>query len=93
MILSNEELKKIYCGAYSFEETEDGYLRAYQYSKAQMDYFEKAFDFWYDRCMATTGKTIEISTEATKLSFDYKIIWKGSDDSFELMTDGLISDI
>ena len=93
MKLNNDELKKIYYGAYFFEETEDGYLRAYQYSKAQMDYFEEAFDFWYDRCMASTAKTIEIKTDAKKISFDYKIIWKGSDDSFEVMTDGLITDI
>ena len=93
MRLTNDELKKIYFGAYFFEETEDGYLRAYQYSGPQMDYFEEAFDFWYDRCMASTAKTIEIRTDAKKISFDYKIIWKGSDDSFEVMTDGLISDI
>lgn len=93
MILNNDELQKIWFGAYFFEETEDGYLRAYQYSKAQMEYFEGVFDFWYDRCMATTAKTIEIRTAAKKISFDYKIIWKGSDDSFEVMTDGLISDI
>lgn len=93
MILTNDELQKIYFGAYFFEETEDGYLRAYQYSKPQMDYFEEAFDFWYDRCMASTAKTIEIKTDAKKISFDYKIIWKGSDDSFEVMTDGLITDI
>ncbi len=93
MVISNEELKKIYFGAYSFEETSDGYLKSYQYTKAQMDYFEGAFDFWYDRSMATTAKTIEVRTDAKKISFDYKITWKGSDDSFELMTDGLISEI
>ncbi len=93
MRLSNEELKEYYFGAYSFEETEDGYLQAFQYSKPQMDYFRGAFDFWYDRCMATTAKTIELITEATELSFDYKIVWMGSPDSFELMADGLISKI
>lgn len=93
MVISNEELKKIYFGAYSFEETSDGYLTAYQYTKAQMDYFEGAFDFWYDRSMATTAKTIEIRTDAKKISFDYKFTWKGSDDSFEIMTDGLITEI
>ena len=93
MTLSNEELKEYYFGAYSFEETEDGNLQAFQYSKPQMDYFRGAFDFWYDRCMASTAKTIELITEATELSFDYKIIWMGSPDSFELMADGLISKI
>ena len=93
MKLTNDELKKIYFGAYFFEETEDGFLRSYQYSKAQMDYFEEAFDFWYDRCLASTAKTIEIRTDAKKISFGYKIIWKGSDDSFEIMEDGLITGI
>ena len=91
--MTNEELKKIYFGAYSFEETDDGYLQAFQYSKPQMDYFREAFDFWYDRCMASTAKTLEMETNAGKISFEYKIIWKGSEDTFELMTDGLISDI
>lgn len=93
MKLSNDELKKIYFGAYNFKETDDNYLQAFQYTQEQMDYFEKAFDFWYDRCKATTSKTIEISTEATKISFDYKIIWKGSEDSFELCINGLITKI
>lgn len=93
MVLTNNELKEIYFGAYFFEETEDGYLQAFQYGKAQMDYFKEAFDFWYDRCMATTAKTLEFSTTATEISFEYKIIWKGSDDSFEMMIDGLITKV
>lgn len=91
--MTNDQLKKYYFGAYSFEETEDGYLQAFQYTKAQMDYFKDAFDFWYDRCMASTSKTIEMNTEATKLSFEFKIIWMGSPDSFELEVDGQITKI
>ena len=91
--MTNTELKNIYFGAYSFEETADGWLQAFQYTKEQMEYFKVAFDFWYDRCMATTAKTLEFVTEATKFSFDYKFIWTGSEDSFELMIDGLINNI
>ncbi len=91
--MTNEELKNIYFGAYSFEETEEGYLQAFQYSGPQMEYFRTAFDFWYDRCMASTAKTIEMETEANKISFAYKIIWKGSEDSFELMVNGQITEI
>lgn len=87
---SNQELKRIYFGAYRFEETEDGYLQAFQYSAAQMEYFRQASEFWYDRCMASTAKTLEINTTAQKLAFDYKFLWKGSEDSFELAVDGLI---
>ena len=91
--MTNEELRKYYFGAYFFEETEDGYLQAFQYSKAQMEYFRGAFDFWYDRCMATTAKTIEFTTAATEVSFDYRFAWRGSEDSFELWIDGLAAEI
>jgi hypothetical protein len=93
MYLSNEELKKYYFGAYSFDETEDGYLQAFQYSVPQMEYFKQASDFWYDRCMASTAKTLEFCTTATAISFDYKIVWIGSPDTFELEVDGLIAQI
>ena len=86
--MTNEELKNYYFGAYSFEETSDGWLQSYQYTKAQMDYFKGAFDFWYDRCTATTAKTIEMVTEA-----EYKFVWVGSEDSFELAIDGQITKI
>ena len=93
MILTNDELKKIYFGAYRFEETLDGYLQAFQYSREQMDYFKNAFDFWFERCDASTGKTLEFTTEAEAFSLDYKIIWVGSEDSIELAIDSQISDI
>ena len=91
--MTNTELKEIYFGAYFFEETEDGYLKANQYSQAQMDYFRSAFDFWFERCDASTAKTLEFTTKAEKVSFDYKFIWKGSEDSFELAVDGLVTDM
>ncbi|MCR5031354.1 MAG: SGNH/GDSL hydrolase family protein [Lachnospiraceae bacterium] len=91
--MNNQEIKPFYFGTYFFEETEDGYLQAYQYSRAQMDYFEKASDFWFERCSASTAKTIEMITDATKISLDYKILWEGSQDSVELMVDGLITRI
>ena len=91
--MTNEELKNFYFGAYSFEETEDGWLQAFQYTKEQMEYFKGAFDFWYERCTATTAKTIEMITEATELSFEYRFIWLGSPDSFELAIDGQITKI
>lgn len=88
MILTNEELKKIYFGAYEFEE-KDGYLKANQYSKPQMDYFNSAFEMWAERCDASTAKTLEFTTDASEVSFDYKIIWKCSEDTVDLYVDGL----
>ena len=93
MKLTNAQLRKIYFGAYNFSETEDGYLQAFQYSDAQMDYFKRTADFWYERCSASTAKTLEFVTEAQNFSFAYKIIWVGSEDSFEVAADGLICDI
>ena len=90
MVLTNEELKKIYFGAYEFEETEGGYLQAFQYTKKQIEYFKGAFDFWYERCVASNSKTLEFFTSASKVSFEYKIIWKGSPDSFEITIDKLV---
>ncbi len=91
--MTNEELRSVYFGAYSFREAPDGYLQAFQYSPAQMAYFKAAQDFWYDRCMASTAKTLEMRTSARKVSFEYRIIWEGSQDSFEMAVDGLIADI
>ncbi|MBO4337102.1 MAG: SGNH/GDSL hydrolase family protein [Lachnospiraceae bacterium] len=91
--MTNEELKNIYFGAYSFEETEDGYLQAFQYTKEQIEYFKNLDVFFYERCTASTAKTLEFTTEARKISFAYKIIWEGSQDSFELALDGLITEI
>lgn len=88
MILTNEELKKIYFGAYEFEE-KDGYLKANQYSKQQMDYFYSALEMWAERCDASTAKTLEFTTDASEVSFDYKIIWKCSEDTVDLYVDGL----
>ena len=91
--MTNRELQDIWFGAYSFEETGDGWLQAFQYTKAQMEYFRSAFDFWYDRSMATTAKTLEMTTDAENISFEYKFTWTGSQDSFELAVDGLITEI
>ncbi len=93
MKLSNNELKNYFFGAYRFKETEDGYLHPLQYSAAQEDYFKEVSDFWHVRCDASSAKTIELITTATEISFDYKIIWVGSPDTFELAVDGLISQI
>ncbi len=93
MKLSNNELKKIWFGAYRFSETEDGWLQAFQYTAEQMAYFERVSDFWFVRCDASTCKTLEFTTEAEEISVEYKIIWVGSEDSFEVAVDGQIREI
>jgi len=93
MKLTNEQLKTIYHGALWYQETEDGYLQAFQYTKEQNEYFEKVSDFWFERCTASTFKTLEFVTEATACSFEYKLIWMGSPDSVELWIDNQAADI
>ncbi len=93
MRLTNNELKKIYFGALRFEETEDGFLQGFQYTKNQQDYFKNVSDFWFERCTASTAKTLEFVTEAETFSFEYRIIWKGSEDSVELWVDCVATDI
>ncbi len=94
MRITNEQLKSIYCGALHFKETADGYLQAFQYTDSQMDYFRNSpFTFWYDRCFATTAKTLEMTTTATRISFAYRFIWKGSEDSVEMYVNGLATAI
>lgn len=93
MKLTNQELQSIYFGAYDFTETSDGYLMAHQYTREQEEYFKGASDFWYERCTASTAKTLEFSTDATRVSFAYRLLWLGSMDSFEICVDGLITEI
>lgn len=94
MRLTNEQLKSIYCGALHFQETSDGYLQAFQYTNSQMDYFRSLPNsFWYERCNASSAKTLELTTPATKISFGYKHIWNGSNDTVELYVNGLATEI
>jgi len=93
MILTNEQLQEIYTGVLFFRETEDKYLQAFQYTDEQMDYFERVSEFWFERCSAGSAKTLEFRTNATEVSFEYKLIWKGSEDSVELSENGLITQI
>ena len=87
MIIDNEKLKEIYFGAYEFGQTSDGYLQAFQFNKAQIEYFNNGEEYWRDRCTASSAKTIELLTDASEFSFEYKIIWQGSLDSFEIFAD------
>lgn len=90
MKLSNQQLKDVYYGAYRIEETEEGYLKSYQYTHDQMNYFKGLSDFWFDRCDASNGKTLEFSTTSSYFSFEYKVAWIGSEDTIEMAVDGLI---
>jgi len=93
MLWTTDEIKAAWRGAYSFEEKEGGWLAAYQYTKAQMAYFRQLRDFFYDRCFASSAKTLDFTTAAKHLKVEYRILWEGSQDSFELAINGQITDI
>ena len=38
-----------------------------------MEYFKDVSEFWYDRCKASSAKTLEFTTSATEFSLEYKI--------------------
>lgn len=88
MILTNEELKSVFFGAYRFEETEDDYLHPIQFTKRQVDYFKNLLEFYYVRSLAGNAKTIELETTATEIGFDYKLRWFGGLDAVELVVNG-----
>lgn len=93
MKLSGQQLTGLYHGALFCEEVEEGYLQAFQYTKEQIQYFKEVSDFWYERCTASTAKTLEFITEATEISMEYKFLWIGSEDSIELAINGQITQI
>ena len=94
MVLTNEQLMEIWRGSYTFEETADGYLLSYQFTKEQMDYFDRTKDFWGERCRYSNGKALCFSTNATELSFEYKLLLvSASMETFELMVDGVLLDM
>ena len=73
MKLSNKTLTKLYKGACYFE-FENGYLCAYRYSKTQIDHMSKeGYDtYWLNRALISGPQRIELVTDATEISFDYK---------------------
>ena len=89
MRIKNEQLKKIYFGAYRFEEN-DGYLEGYHFTLEQIEYLSSLSEFWAERCRVTNAKTLEFTTSATEFSFDYRITPTPAMDTVELMVNGVL---
>ncbi len=72
MKLSSKTLKGLFKGALHFAE-EKGYLTAFRYEKAQLDYMaQESFDWgWRMRAKFTGCIRIEFKTNAKAISFDY----------------------
>ena len=92
MYITNEDLKKIYFGAYRFEENDD-YLEGYHFSEEQIEYLSSLTDFWAERCRVTNAKTLEFRTDATEFSFEYKVLPTPAMDTVELMVDKVLMKI
>ncbi|MBQ8636933.1 MAG: SGNH/GDSL hydrolase family protein [Clostridia bacterium] len=92
MMITNEQLKGIYFGAYRFEEN-DGYLEGYHFTKEQIEYLSSLTEFWAERCRVTNAKTLEFTTSATEFSFEYKVLPTPAMDTVELMVDGVLMKI
>lgn len=85
MKLSNETLLRLYSGVYSVFEN-CGYLTVKRFTDEQAEYFKtvKISDPIYDRVNFTVSVKIEFITDATYVSFDYKIFKVNSFDSVDV---------
>ena len=73
MRLGSKTLFKLTKGA-CYYETKNGYFVPYRYSKAQIEYMaDESYDYgWRFRALFSGGIRLELRTDATQLSFDYK---------------------
>lgn len=73
MKLSNKTLSRLIKGACYFE-IKSGYLFSYRYSKAQIEHMSReGYDaYWLNRALISGPQRIELKTDSTKISFDYK---------------------
>ena len=89
MKLSAKTLKKLIRGACYFEE-KDGYIYPYHHTEAQIEYFRKRLDFWYERSILQAGIKIELVTDSEKMELDYfaPSCYSGSD-TIDIYADNL----
>ena len=74
MKFSVNSLKKLIKGACYFE-SERGYLSAFRFSKKQIDLTKREGynEAWRNRVLFSGGIRLEFKTDATEISFDYKL--------------------
>ena len=80
MKLSSKTLKKLIRGACYYEE-KNGYMYPYHHTEAQIAYFKKRLDFWYERAILQAGIKIELITDSENIELDYfaPACYSGSD--------------
>lgn len=73
MIISAKSLSRLYKGAIHFE-INRRYLSAYRFSRAQIEYMSSdGYEpYWLGRALISGPERIDLKTDATKISFEYK---------------------
>ncbi|MBQ9802140.1 MAG: SGNH/GDSL hydrolase family protein [Clostridia bacterium] len=66
----------------------------HRFTEKQLAYYRKTSDFFYTRALASAGIRIECRTDATALSFDFRVKQASARDrySFDLFVDGVMTD-
>ena len=72
MKLTNEQLRRIMCGAVDFEETEE-YLQPHRFTKAQREYYAYSEAFSV-RALAAAGIALSFETDSTSLALEVDIL-------------------
>ena len=89
MKLSASTLRKLVKGACHFA-VNRGYLASYHFTPEQMAYLKKTNDFWYTRSIFSAGVRIEFCTEATEISFEYRVKdYSSPDNTVDVYCDGV----
>lgn len=95
MTLSPLTLSRLFKGAVHFEISR-GYLCPHRYSRAQIDYMSRdTFEpYWLGRALIAGPMRIEIKTDATEISFEYKASEPHErSNTIDLYVNGALSDV
>lgn len=89
MKLSATTLKKLVKGACLFH-INRGYLSCYHYSSEQLAYLDTTDPFWYVRARFSAGVRIEFTSDATEISFEYRLKdYSSPDNTVDVYCDGV----
>ena len=88
--LSANTLKKLVRGACHFT-VNRGYLASYHFSPAQWDYLSTTHDpYWLVRARVSAGVRIEMISDATEISFEYRVTeYSSPDNTVDVYCDGV----
>ena len=95
MILQYKELKKLFHGAVCFKRTK-GYIRPRRFSDEQIAIFNDHsipnYLFYQERTYCGASITLELTTIAERIAFEYKFFFKtGVKSTFEVYVDGFLT--